>query len=87
LFAYGQTGSGKTYTMTAIEKLIARDLFEMAREYRKDQDGNLEMSETGDFEIKVSFFEIFGNNTRGNVKQLEGITRRSLMFATLSLIF
>ncbi|KAJ3412363.1 hypothetical protein HDV05_000837 [Chytridiales sp. JEL 0842] len=64
LFAYGQTGSGKTFTMTAIEELIARDLFDMAREYRLSQDGGSDSSPTGDFEIKVSFFEIFGNHAR-----------------------
>jgi len=26
-FAYGQTGSGKTYTVSALEELVAHDLF------------------------------------------------------------
>ncbi|KAI9333416.1 P-loop containing nucleoside triphosphate hydrolase protein, partial [Obelidium mucronatum] len=50
LFATGQTGSGKTHTMTAIENLIARDLFQYAREYRQKHDC-----------FRASFFEILGS--------------------------
>ncbi|KAJ3331949.1 vacuolar protein sorting-associated protein 45 [Blyttiomyces sp. JEL0837] len=64
LFAYGQTGSGKTYTMTALEKLIARDLFDMARDYRRKTDGEDQVSENADFSFKVCFFELIGNQAR-----------------------
>ncbi|KAI8833732.1 P-loop containing nucleoside triphosphate hydrolase protein [Chytridium lagenaria] len=52
LFAYGQTGSGKTYTMTAIEKLVATDLFTMAKEMSKEGEPT--------FEIRACFFELLG---------------------------
>ncbi|KAJ5640760.1 P-loop containing nucleoside triphosphate hydrolase protein [Penicillium herquei] len=48
LFAYGQTGSGKTYTVSGIERLIAKSLF----------DGTL----TGERKIRVSIFELAGNS-------------------------
>ncbi|ORY44460.1 P-loop containing nucleoside triphosphate hydrolase protein [Rhizoclosmatium globosum] len=66
LFASGQTGSGKTHTMTAIENMIARDLFQFAREYRCQQDGlKLEdVSDSADFEYRASFFELLGNKAR-----------------------
>lgn len=28
LFAYGQTGSGKTFSISRLERLVARDLFD-----------------------------------------------------------
>ncbi|KAJ3241453.1 hypothetical protein HDU81_000505 [Chytriomyces hyalinus] len=63
LFASGQTGSGKTHTMTAMEHLIARDLFQVAREYRAKQDSVdiSTVSESADFEFHASFFELLGN--------------------------
>ncbi|KAJ3092820.1 hypothetical protein HK100_006836 [Physocladia obscura] len=63
LFASGQTGSGKTHTMTAIENLIARDLFQSAQEYRQNQNGIPadQVSDSADFEFRVCFFEILGN--------------------------
>mmetsp|Transcript_15273 Transcript_15273/g.15409 ORF Transcript_15273/g.15409 Transcript_15273/m.15409 type:complete len:575 (+) Transcript_15273:126-1850(+) len=48
VFAYGQTGSGKTYTMMAIQKFYADDLF-----------AALDASEE-DISIYISFFEIYG---------------------------
>ncbi|KAI8621369.1 P-loop containing nucleoside triphosphate hydrolase protein [Chytriomyces sp. MP71] len=62
LFASGQTGSGKTFTMTAIENLIARDLFQFAKDYRVKQDGveSATVSDSADFEFLASFFEILG---------------------------
>ncbi|KAJ3109631.1 hypothetical protein HDU97_003105 [Phlyctochytrium planicorne] len=59
LFAYGQTGSGKTFTMTAIEKMIARDLFEAARTY--GHNGKSPVSDEPLFEIKACFFELLGS--------------------------
>ncbi|KAJ3196094.1 hypothetical protein HK101_010115 [Irineochytrium annulatum] len=73
LFAYGQTGSGKTFTMTAIEKLIARDLFGFAETYGSNSPAAvasvLDSSATlapleSQFEIYVSFFEIIGNQAK-----------------------
>ncbi|KAJ3014342.1 UNVERIFIED_CONTAM: hypothetical protein HDU68_000333 [Siphonaria sp. JEL0065] len=66
LFASGQTGSGKTHTMTAIENLIARDLFQFAREYRSKHDGIPldQVSDSADFEFRASFFELLGNKAR-----------------------
>ncbi|KAL2061256.1 hypothetical protein VTL71DRAFT_7529 [Oculimacula yallundae] len=46
LFAYGQTGSGKTFTLDALERRAATDLF-----------GGLE----GDRDIYVSVFDLAGN--------------------------
>eukprot|EP01041_Mallomonas_annulata_P011005 gene11005-22991_t len=48
VFAYGQTGSGKTYTMIAIQKYFADDLFQMI--------AALEL----DVQVCVSFYEIYG---------------------------
>ncbi|KAJ5729754.1 P-loop containing nucleoside triphosphate hydrolase protein [Penicillium malachiteum] len=48
LFAYGQTGSGKTYTVSGMERLIAKSLF----------DGTL----AGERKIHVSIFELAGNS-------------------------
>ncbi|KAJ5919194.1 hypothetical protein N7466_010137 [Penicillium verhagenii] len=48
LFAYGQTGSGKTFTVSGLERLIAKSLF----------DGKL----AGERKIHVSIFEIAGNS-------------------------
>ncbi|KAH7379751.1 diatom spindle kinesin 1 [Cadophora sp. MPI-SDFR-AT-0126] len=46
LFAYGQTGSGKTFTLDALERRAAKDLF-----------GGLE----GDRDIYISVFDLAGN--------------------------
>ena len=51
LFAYGQTGSGKTYTVSAIERMVARGLM----------DGGLE----GDRKVFVSVTELAGNTAYG----------------------
>ncbi|KAJ5772353.1 hypothetical protein N7520_002882 [Penicillium odoratum] len=48
LFAYGQTGSGKTFTVSGLERLIARSLF----------DGTL----AGERKVHVSIFELAGNS-------------------------
>ncbi|KAJ3020667.1 UNVERIFIED_CONTAM: hypothetical protein HDU68_010072 [Siphonaria sp. JEL0065] len=66
LFASGQTGSGKTHTMTAIENLIAHDLFRYAREYRSKNDGIPidQGSELADFEFRACFFELLGVKAR-----------------------
>ncbi|KAJ3088554.1 hypothetical protein HK102_008487 [Quaeritorhiza haematococci] len=60
IFAYGQTNSGKTYTMTGIEEGVARDLFNMAQEYRTQQSKESANGDSG-FTFKVSFLEIFGS--------------------------
>ncbi|KAJ3091054.1 hypothetical protein HDU96_003159 [Phlyctochytrium bullatum] len=62
LFAYGQTGSGKTFTVTAIERLLAQDLFAMAEEvggrYRTPgHSGPV-------YEFEAAFFELLGNKAR-----------------------
>ncbi|XP_022699648.1 kinesin-like protein KIF2A isoform X1 [Varroa jacobsoni] len=55
-FAYGQTGSGKTYTMSGqgqlkgLYTLAASDVFRMLQTYG-----------SASFEIRVSFFEIYGS--------------------------
>lgn len=51
LFAYGQTGSGKTFTVSGIEKIVARELM----------NGTLEGRRT----ISVSMIELAGNLTHG----------------------
>lgn len=53
LFAYGQTGSGKTFTVSGIERLIAKSLF----------DGTL----AGERKIHVSIFELEGNSAFGEI--------------------
>ncbi|KAJ3046236.1 hypothetical protein HDV00_000048 [Rhizophlyctis rosea] len=50
VFAYGQTGSGKTYTMTGLQGLVARDVFQLAEE------------RGGHYEFKLAAFEILGND-------------------------
>lgn len=52
LFAYGQTGSGKTFTISGLERLVARSLF----------DGRLE----GERNIYLAMFELAGNSAYGN---------------------
>lgn len=47
-FCYGMTGSGKTYTMSAIQQILAHDLYEEL----KDQ--------TIDVEVTLAFFELYG---------------------------
>ena len=54
LFAYGQTGSGKTFTVSGIERLIAKSLF----------DGTL----AGERKIHVSIFELAGNSAFGEIE-------------------
>lgn len=68
IFAYGQTGSGKTFTMQGGDKvesesdqagiiqLVAADLF---RFMRKD-----EVSSKKEFEVNVSYFEIYNEKIR-----------------------
>ncbi|KAJ5980433.1 hypothetical protein N7481_007731 [Penicillium waksmanii] len=50
LFAYGQTGSGKTFSISRLERLVARNLF----------DGSL----YGERKVYVSIFELAGNTAR-----------------------
>ena len=47
-FAYGQTGSGKTYTMKGIESSAIDALYSLSKKMNKN------------FEIYISFFEIYG---------------------------
>jgi kinesin family member 2/24 len=47
-FCYGMTGSGKTYTMSAIQQILAHDLYEELKE--KD----------ADVEVTLAFFELYG---------------------------
>lgn len=68
IFAYGQTGSGKTFTMQGGDKiesgsgqagiiqLVAADLFRLMRKY--------EVSSKKEFEVKVSYFEIYNEKIR-----------------------
>lgn len=51
LFAYGQTGSGKTFTVSGIERLIAKSLF----------DGSLQ----GSRQLYITIFELAGNSAFG----------------------
>lgn len=51
LFAYGQTGSGKTFSISRMQRLAARALF----------DGSL----PGERKVHVSIFELAGNSARG----------------------
>ena len=44
-FAYGQTGSGKTFTMNGLQKSTVEELYELTKK---------------NFNISVSFFEIYG---------------------------
>jgi len=53
LFAYGQTGSGKTFTVSGIEKIVARELMS----------GNLE----GERRICVSMVELAGSLSHGKL--------------------
>lgn len=48
VFCYGQTGSGKTYTMSAIQQILAFDLYEELKEKNIDA------------EITLAFFELYG---------------------------
>ncbi|KAL3911812.1 MAG: hypothetical protein SGILL_007136 [Bacillariaceae sp.] len=47
-FCYGQTGSGKTYTMSAIQEMLARDLYEELKEKNVNA------------EVTLAFFELYG---------------------------
>lgn len=59
---YGQTGSGKTYTMTGIEEYLAVDIFKkMETIIERMNLKSLETYNDKPFEVKVSFFEIMGN--------------------------
>ena len=51
MFAYGQTGSGKTFTVSGIEKFVARGLL----------DGTL----NGKRQIRICIFELAGNQASG----------------------
>lgn len=51
LFAYGQTGSGKTFTVSGIERLVAKSLF----------DGSLQ----GSRKVYITIFELAGNSAFG----------------------
>lgn len=53
LFAYGQTGSGKTFSISRLERLVAKSLF----------DGSL----PGERKIYVSIFELAGGSARGKI--------------------
>lgn len=59
LFKDGQTGSGKTFTMVGIQKFIAEDLYHLFDSDPRYQSGNLE--------IGVSFFEIYGGRCQVNL--------------------
>lgn len=62
VLCYGQTGSGKTFTINGIEEYLALDLFNKMDKVINDM--NLKSLETFNerpFEIKISFFEILGN--------------------------
>jgi len=48
VFAYGQTGSGKTHTMTGLQRLLARQIFDHRRRGGEP------------LEVSLSFFEIYG---------------------------
>jgi kinesin family protein 2/24 len=51
-FCYGQTGSGKTYTMSAIQQMLARDLYE-------------ELKETNvNAKVTLAFFELYNGNVQ-----------------------
>lgn len=56
LFAYGQTGSGKTFTISGMERLIAKSLF----------NGTL----GGERKVHVCIFELAGNSAFGEVSNL-----------------
>ncbi|KAI8822188.1 P-loop containing nucleoside triphosphate hydrolase protein [Fimicolochytrium jonesii] len=88
VMAYGQTGSGKTTTLTALQQRLATEIFDICKEYRRLLDGatgeqeqverdDKDATATSDFQIRVSFFEIFGSeafdllNDRLAVKILE----------------
>lgn len=51
MFAFGQTGSGKTFTISQLERLVAKSLF----------DGTL----SGERNLHVSIFELAGNSAFG----------------------
>lgn len=53
-FAYGQTGSGKTFTMSSIQRLVARDIFRglSSKEMRNKN-----------LTVHAAFFEIYGGRT------------------------
>jgi kinesin family protein 2/24 len=55
LFAYGQTGSGKTFTVSGLERLVAKSLF----------DGTL----PGERKVYASIFELAGNSAFGELLQ------------------
>jgi hypothetical protein len=54
LFAYGQTGSGKTFTVSGIERLIAKSLFNE--------------SLAGERKVHVCIFELAGNSALGKTR-------------------
>ena len=51
LFAYGQTGSGKTFTVTAITKMVVKDLMSMAEVEKR--------------ELHICCFELLGKKAYG----------------------
>ena len=57
MFAFGQTGSGKTFTISQLERLVAKSLF----------DGTL----SGEMKVHVSIFELAGNSAFGKSYSLQ----------------
>mmetsp|Transcript_19887 Transcript_19887/g.54842 ORF Transcript_19887/g.54842 Transcript_19887/m.54842 type:complete len:601 (-) Transcript_19887:173-1975(-) len=76
IFAYGQTGSGKTFTMSAIQELVARDLFQLLSEELTEED-DPKFCTLDNCHVVISFFEMYGGsiqdllNQRQRLKVLE----------------
>ncbi|KAG8688181.1 hypothetical protein FRC09_013062, partial [Ceratobasidium sp. 395] len=61
ILAYGQTGSGKTYTISALEEIIARDIFPAAVSYAESHFPGSSIPAEGVYTFGVSLYELLGN--------------------------
>ena len=79
VLAYGQTGAGKTYTMEALEKSIARDIFGVAEQLSARflaSHGTSDEPATNPknvFELSVSFLELLGKRASDLVDEPESV--------------
>ncbi|KAG8753821.1 hypothetical protein FRC12_011404 [Ceratobasidium sp. 428] len=61
ILAYGQTGSGKTYTISALEDIIARDIFPEAKSYAESHFPGSSIPVESVYTFGVSLYELLGN--------------------------
>ncbi|KAB5593457.1 Kinesin-4 [Ceratobasidium theobromae] len=72
ILAYGQTGSGKTYTISSLEEIISRNIFEAARVYASTHFPNASTPLRDAFTIGMSLYELLGNKATDLLDRDEG---------------